>query len=269
MTWTPTQVRDLLDRYGIEPSRALGQNFVADPNTVRRIARLARVGPGDRVVEVGPGLGSLTLALVETGAEVVGIERDRHVLPVLAREVPQARVVSADALDVDWGEVLLGPGWVLVANLPYNVATTLVLDVLERAPQVHRLLVMVQKEVAERMAAGPGSRVYGVPSVKRAWWADAAVVGDVPATVFVPRPNVASALVELTRRPEPGGDRAATFALVDRAFGQRRKMLRVSLATVVSAPAFAAAGVDPTARPEQLPLAGWVALAAALAAGAG
>lgn len=266
MTWTPTQVRELLERHGVEPSRALGQNFVADPNTVRRIARLARVGPGDRVVEIGPGLGSLTLALLETGAAVTAVERDRYLLPVLAAEVPEARIIEGDALHLDWSAALEPPdGWVLVANLPYNLAATLVLELLETAPRIGRMLVMVQKEVGERLAAGPGSRIYGIPSAKRAWWADARLVGDVPATVFVPRPRVASALVEVVRRAPAGPDRAPVFALLERGFAQRRKMLRGTLAGWVSAAQFAAAGVDPAARPEQLGIDAWVRLAQASA----
>ena len=164
MTLSPRQVRDLLDRYGLAPSRALGQNFVADPNTVRRIARLAGVGPGDRVVEIGPGLGSLTLALAETGASVTAVEVDRHLLPALHEVVDPAgvRVVHGDALRLDWDAVLGPPGdgppWALVANLPYNVATPLVLDLLAGVPAIDRMLVMVQREVGERLAARPGTR---------------------------------------------------------------------------------------------------------------
>ncbi len=173
----------------LNPSRALGQNFVGDANTVRRIARLAEVGAGDRVVEIGPGLGSLTLALLETGAAVTAVEMDRFLIPVLRQMVEPkgATVVHADALEVDW-PALLGnePGWVLVANLPYNVATPLVLKVLDEAPMVQRLLVMVQREVGERLAATPGSKAYGAVSVKVAWSATASVVGKVPPTVFVP-----------------------------------------------------------------------------------
>jgi 16S rRNA (adenine1518-N6/adenine1519-N6)-dimethyltransferase len=266
-THTPAGIRELLAAHGLEPSRALGQNFVADPNTVRRIARLARVGAGDRVLEIGAGLGSLTLALLETGAEVTAIEVDRHLLPVL-REVVEprgARVVEADALHHDWAAQLGEAGWVLVANLPYNIATPLVLDLLERAPQVERMLVMVQSEVGERLAAGPGSKAYGIPSAKAAWWAAVEVVGRVPPSVFVPPPRVDSALVEVVRRPPAGDDaeRAAVFALVEAGFGQRRKMLRRSLAGLLGPEAFAAAGVRPEARAEELSLADWQRLARA------
>ena len=196
------EIRRLLDENGLRPSRARGQNFVADPNTVRRIARLAGVGPGDRVIEIGAGLGSLTLALAETGATVTAVEVDRGLVPVLRSLVEPAgvTVVEADAMRLDW-DALLGDGpWVLVANLPYNVATPLVADLLDRVPAITRMLVMVQREVAERLAAGPGDDAYGAVSVKVAYWATASVAGLVPASVFVPVPNVESALVRIERR---------------------------------------------------------------------
>lgn len=268
MTLSRRQVRELLAEHGLSPSRALGQNFVADPNTVRRIARLAEVGPGDRVVEIGPGLGSLTLALAETGASVVAVELDRHLLPVLRAVVEPAgaRVVQGDALRLDWDEVLggdTGAPWALVANLPYNIATPLVLDVLAGVPAIDRMLVMVQREVGERLAARPGERAYGIPSVKVAYWASAEVVGRVPASVFVPVPRVESVLVRLVRLPAPPvpGDPATLFRLVEAGFGQRRKMLRRSLAGLVDADGFARAGVRPEARAEELDLAGWSRLA--------
>jgi 16S rRNA (adenine1518-N6/adenine1519-N6)-dimethyltransferase len=266
VTLSPRQVRDLLAEHDLAPSRALGQNFVADANTVRRIAALAGVGPGDRVVEVGAGLGSLTLALAETGAEVTAIETDRHLLPVLEQVVEPAgvRVVHGDARRLDWA-ALLAPAdrWHLVANLPYNIATPLVLDLLEDAPAIERMLVMVQREVGERMAAGVGDPAYGIPSVKIAYWAGAQVVGRVPATVFVPQPRVESALVRLVRHAAPpvDADRATLFRLVDTGFGQRRKMLRRSLAGLVDSARFAAAGVRPEARAEELTLADWARLA--------
>jgi 16S rRNA (adenine1518-N6/adenine1519-N6)-dimethyltransferase len=269
VTLSPRQVRDLLDAHGLSPSRALGQNFVADPNTVRRIARLAGVGPGDRVVEIGPGLGSLTLALAETGADVTAVEVDRHLLPAL-REVVEphgVRVVHGDALHLDWDEVLGPPNpdrpWVLVANLPYNVATPLVLDLLAGVPAIARMLVMMQRDVAERLAARPGDKAYGIPSVKVAFWADAEVVGRVPPTVFVPPPRVESALVRITRLASPrvDADRDMLFRLVAAGFGQRRKMLRRSLSGLVDAAGFERAGVRPEARAEELGLEAWARLA--------
>jgi 16S rRNA (adenine1518-N6/adenine1519-N6)-dimethyltransferase len=270
VTLSRRRVRELLDEHGLAPSRALGQNFVADPNTVRRIARLAEVGVGDRVVEIGPGLGSLTLALAETGASVTAVELDRYLLPVL-REVVEpvgVRVVTGDARSLDW-DAVLGPGpWVLVANLPYNVAATLVLDLLAGVPAIERMLVMVQREVGDRLAARPGSRSYGIPSVKLAYWAEAEVVGRVPPTVFVPEPRVESALVRIRRRPPPpeaaAVDRERLFRVVEAGFGQRRKMLRRSLAGLVDADAFARAGVRPEARAEELDLGAWSRLAGAM-----
>lgn len=267
---TRGEVARLLAAHGISPSRALGQNFVAEPGVVRRIARIAGVGPGDHVVEIGAGLGSLTLALAETGADVVAVEVDRHVLPalraVLTERAPSVRLVEGDATTLAWAQEL-DPAlpWALVANLPYNVATPLVLDVLDRVPAVRRLLVLVQREAGERLAAAPGDPAYGIPSVKVRYHATAALAGDVGPGAFVPRPRVDSVLVRIDRRP--GGpatdaDPDRLFALVRAAFGQRRKMLRRSLAGLVDAAAFDAAGVDPEARPEHLDVDAWARLAA-------
>ena len=267
MTHSHAEIRALLQLNGLTPSRALGQNFVGDANTVRRIARLARVGRGDRVVEIGPGLGSLTLALLETGAAVTAVELDRFLLPVLKHivEPKGATVVQADALEVDWRELLGDDGpWVLVANLPYNVATPLVMKLLDEAPMVERILVMVQREVGERFAATPGSKAYGAVSVKVAWSADAKVVGKVPPSVFVPQPNVDSALVLLGRHAELGdrAERDAVFALVEAGFATRRKMLRNTLAGLVDDACFASARVEATERAERLDLDAWRRLAA-------
>jgi 16S rRNA (adenine1518-N6/adenine1519-N6)-dimethyltransferase len=271
VTLSRPEIRRLLEENGLRPSRARGQNFVADPNTVRRIARLADVGAGDRVVEIGAGLGSLTLALAETGADVTAVEVDRGLVPVLRSLVEPVgvTVVEGDAMRLDW-QRLLGDGpWVLVANLPYNVATPLVADLLDGVPAISRMLVMVQREVAERLAARPGDEAYGAVSVKVAYWATASVAGLVPATVFVPSPNVESALVRIERRAEPAVgpevDRAKLFALVGAGFGQRRKMLRRALAGLVEPEAFAAAGVNPEARAEELDVVAWGRLAAAAA----
>jgi 16S rRNA (adenine1518-N6/adenine1519-N6)-dimethyltransferase len=270
LTLSRGRIHELLDQSGLAPRRDLGQNFVADANTVRRVASLAGVGPGDQVLEVGAGLGSLTLALADTGATVTAVEVDRGIVPVL-RDVVAERsnvtVVEADAMRTDW-QSLLGAGerWTLVANLPYNVATPLVCDLLDGVPAIESMLVMVQREVAERFAAPPGSKQYGAVSVKVAYWATARIVGHVPASVFVPRPNVESALVRIDRHQPPEVDREALFALVRTAFGQRRKMLRRSLAGTVDPAAFAAAGVSPEARPEQLAIADWVRLTNATAA---
>ena len=179
MTLTATRIRDLLAAHDLRPSKALGQHFLADPNTARRIVRLAGVEPGDRVVEVGPGVGSLTVALLDAGARVTALELDRHIVPVLT-EVTAGRaidIVVGDALTVDWSALLSDRGWSMVANLPYNVGTNLLLRALETAPMIDRFLVMVQREVGERLAAGVGDSAYGAVSVKTAWYATARVVG--------------------------------------------------------------------------------------------
>ena len=261
------EVLDLLARHGLKPSRALGQHFVVDPNTVRRVARLAAVGPGDRVVEVGAGLGSLTLALAETGATVTAVEVDRGLLPVLRSLVEPAgvRVVAGDAMTLDWNALLGGDSWVLVANLPYNIATPLIADLLDGVPGIARMLVMMQREAGERLAAGPGDDAYGAVSVKVAYWARARLAGRVPPTVFVPPPKVESVLVRIERRPSPAVpdvDRERLFRLVAAGFGQRRKMLRRALADLVAPDTFACAGIRPEARAEELGVADWGRLTA-------
>lgn len=283
MTLSRQEVLGLLQEYTLSPSRALGQNFVADANTVRRIARLAGVGPGDRVVEIGAGLGALTLALLETGATVTAVEVDRWLVPVLrqvlADKAPGAAVtvVEADAMSLDWGALLSSPqplgGWTLVANLPYNIATPLVADLLDEVPAIERMLVMVQQEVAQRLVAGPGSKAYGAVSVKVAYWAEASLVGTVPSSVFVPRPRVGSALVGLKRRKTPAVDPAVVapaelFSLVRTGFAQRRKMLRRALAGLgIPAAAFVQAGINEESRAEELSVADWGRLAAAAGLG--
>lgn len=267
-------IDELLDEHGLAPRRDLGQNFVADANTVRRIARLAEVGPGDHVVEIGAGLGSLTLALAETGAQIVAVEVDHGVAPVLRRIVehlPNVTVVETDAMTVDWSTLLAGADrWVLVANLPYNVATPLVCDLLDGVPRIDRMLVMVQREAAERFCAAPRTPQYGAVSVKVAHWATARIVGSVPASVFVPRPNVESSLVDIRRRDLPAVDesiRERMFSLVRTAFQQRRKMLRRSLAGIVAPETFDRAQIDPQRRPEELGVDEWGRLAAAASGG--
>ena len=270
MTLTRRQVNERLASAGLRPSRALGQNFVADPNTVRRIANLAWLGPESRVVEIGAGLGSLTVALAETGARVVAVEVDRRLAELLRAEVEPlgVAVVVGDALELDLAPLLVpAEGWSLVANLPYNVAVPLVARVLEEVPAVHELLVMVQREVGERLAAGPGTAAYGAVSVKVAYYADAQVVGRVPPSVFVPRPRVESVLVKMVRRPRVAVDPAVVgaerlFEVVRAGFAQRRKMLRRALVGVVPADAFERAGVDERARAEQLSVEQWGRLAA-------
>ena len=274
---TPADVRELAARLGVRPSKRLGQNFVIEAGTVRKIASLAALEPRDVVLEVGPGLGSLTLALLEAGAgRLVAIEIDR----ALAGELPQTiaarapqladrmAVVTADALRVGAGDLPAAPS-VLVANLPYNVAVPVLLHLLVALPTLERGLVMVQAEVAERMCAGPGSRVYGAPSVKLAWFAAARSAGPVPRSVFWPVPNVDSRLVAFTRRDPPvtAATRAEVFAVIDAAFRQRRKTLRAALSGWAgSAPEaerlLRAAGIDPGARGESLGVGEFARLAA-------
>jgi 16S rRNA (adenine1518-N6/adenine1519-N6)-dimethyltransferase len=270
------EIRELAARHGIRPTKQWGQNFVVDGNTVRRIVRVAGVGPGDVVVEVGPGLGSLTLALLPTVDRVVAVEVD----PVLAAALPETvsshapglldrlDVVHADALAVT---TLPGPPpTALVANLPYNVSVPVVLRFLELFPSLRTILVMVQLEVAERLAAPPGSRTYGVPSVKAAWYADVRLAGQVSRSVFWPVPKVDSGLVALTRREPPPStaSREDVFRCIDAGFAQRRKTLRAALAPWAGSPALAeaalvAAGVDPRTRGEQLDVAAFAAVASA------
>jgi 16S rRNA (adenine1518-N6/adenine1519-N6)-dimethyltransferase len=263
----PAEVRDLADLLDLQPTKKLGQNFVIDPNTVRRIVRIAGVEEGETVLEVGPGLGSLTLGLLEVGASVVAVELDRRLaeqLP-LTVESPALTVLHADALQI---RDLPGDPTLVVANLPYNVSVPVVLHLLETFPGIRRGLVMVQAEVGERLAAAPGSKIYGSPSVKAAWYGDFALAGTVSRQVFWPVPNVDSVLVRFERHEEPGtpAERAATFALVDAAFQQRRKMLRQALIPVLGADAVGrleAAGVAPTERGEQLAVADFLRIARA------
>jgi 16S rRNA (adenine1518-N6/adenine1519-N6)-dimethyltransferase len=269
---TRASVRALLAEHGLRPSRALGQNFLADPNTARRIVRLAGVESGDRVLEIGAGLGSLTLALAERECRVVALEADRRLQPALEEVVAgqgDVRIVIADALSTDI-DALLGPGpWTSVSNLPYNVATPVVVRLLEETPSIQSALVMVQREVGDRLVATPGSAAYGAVSVRVAYYAQAKIVGMVPRTVFVPAPKVDSALVELVRRDAPPVDvpsRARLFELVRAAFAHRRKMLRRTLPAVVGERTLSVlreASIDPRARPESLGLAEWAALARA------
>ena len=282
-------VRSLAERLGVRPTKTLGQNFVHDAGTVRRIVRTASVAPGEWVLEVGPGLGSLTLGLLDAGAYVTAVEID----PPLAAALPatvgerctpdvaaRLAVLLRDAMDVGGPEDLPVPSALsaaapagpvkLVANLPYNVAVPVILTLLERLPSVREVLVMVQAEVADRLAAPPGSRTYGSPSAKAAWWTDTSRAGTIGRSVFWPVPNVDSALVRLERREPPGDEvlRRATFAVIDAAFAQRRKTLRQALAPWAGSPAEAeqvlrAAGIDPGARGERLGVAEFVAIARA------
>jgi len=270
-----TAVREIAARLGIRPAKRLGQNFVIDPGTVRRIVALAGLSPADTVLEVGPGFGSLTLGLLPAARRVIAVEVD----PALAAELPRTVAARApglasrlDVVGADAARVTSLPGeppTALVANLPYNVAVPVVLHLLATFGSLASGLVMVQAEVADRMTAPPGGRVYGVPSVKLAWFAAARRAGPVPRAVFWPVPNVDSGLVAFARHPPPdaGASREATFAVIDAAFSQRRKTLRAALARWAGGPADAerilrAAGVNPGARGESLTVADFAAIAA-------
>jgi len=283
----PATIRSLAARLDLKPSKGRGQNFLHDANTVRRIVGLAEVGPGDTVLEIGPGLGSLSLGLLHAGADVLAVEIEHSLAVQLPRTVAdfapdQANhltVIEADALSmttrhgdgspVGASSADMGAPNALVANLPYNIAVPVILHVLATFPSIGRGLVMVQREVADRLAAPPGSRTYGVPSAKLAWYGPARRLGAVPATVFWPAPNVESGLVGLTRldRFDPAA-RPAVFALIDAAFAQRRKMLRSALAarypTAAVQKALSQSGIDPQARGETLTIDDFVRLAAAL-----
>ncbi|MEL0627379.1 16S rRNA (adenine(1518)-N(6)/adenine(1519)-N(6))-dimethyltransferase RsmA [Salinibacterium amurskyense] len=269
----PAEIRDLADLLGIQPTKKLGQNFVIDPNTVRRIVKAAHVVSGETVVEVGPGLGSLTLGILETGASVVAVEIDKRLaaqLPITVSQMQpdaQLTVITEDALRVT---ELPDEPRVFVANLPYNVSVPVLLHFLEHFDSLDRGLVMVQAEVGNRVAAGPGSKVYGSPSIKAAWYGEFSTAGLVSRQVFWPVPNVDSVLVRFERREQPGTieERKATFALVDAAFQQRRKMLRQSLSSVLGSSTAAserlvAAGIAPTARGEELTVLDFLAIARA------
>lgn len=261
----PADIRELAAALGVRPTKQRGQNFVIDANTVRRIVRTAEVREDDVVVEIGPGLGSLTLALLEAADRVVAVEIDdvlAGALPstILARMPERAArfsLVHSDAMQV---RELPGPEpTALVANLPYNVAVPVLLTMLDRFPTIERTLVMVQAEVADRLAAQPGNKVYGVPSVKANWYADVKRAGSIGRNVFWPAPNVDSGLVSLVRRdpPKTTATKAEVFAVVDAAFAQRRKTLRAALAGWAGSPAAAetalvAAGISPQARGESL-----------------
>jgi 16S rRNA (adenine1518-N6/adenine1519-N6)-dimethyltransferase len=272
----PTDVRRLVAALGLRPTKTLGQNFVVDPNTVRRIVRAAGLRADDVVIEVGPGLGSLTLALLPVVSRLIAVEID----PVLSNALPSTvalrlpalaerlDVVTADAMTL--AEVPSPAPTALVANLPYNVSVPVLLHLLETLPSLRTGLVMVQAEVADRLTAAPGSRIYGAPSVKAAWWASLRRAGSVPRTVFWPVPNVDSGLVGFTRHEPPvtSAPRSAVFAVIDAAFGQRRKTLRAALAGWAGSPAEAEAAlrraeVDPSTRGEQLDIEAFARIASA------
>jgi 16S rRNA (adenine1518-N6/adenine1519-N6)-dimethyltransferase len=269
----PAAIRELAQQLDLRPTKSLGQNFLHDANTIRRIVRTAGLRPEDVVLEVGPGLGSLTLGLLPAAARVTAVEIDPRLAGQLPVTVGAHAPELADRLTVVEGDALRlrelpgPPPTALVANLPYNVAVPVLLHLLDLLPSLDRALVLVQAEVAERLAAPPGSPAYGIPSVKAAWYGEVRRAGSVGRRVFWPEPNVDSGLVALIRRPPPDGDRLATFAVVDAAFATRRKGLRAALAPWAGSPAAAeirlrAAGIDPATRGEKLSVTDFARLAA-------
>ncbi len=265
----------LLERFELAPSRALGQNFLCDPNMAARIARLAEISSSDYVVEVGPGFGSLTVELARLACKVVAIEFDRYLIDALAevlsqREISNVEIVIADALTADYPRLLsAAPKWKLVSNLPYNISTPLVLSMLEEQTMITDMVVMVQREVGERMCATPGSSEFSQVALKLGYFASAKVVSVVSREVFLPKPNVDSVLVKITRRAPSELDLDemtydVLFSLAKLAFANRRQMLRRTLSPRMSAEQIRAAGIDPARRPETLELREWRALAVAL-----
>lgn len=256
------EIKRLLAKHGLRPQRHLGQHFLADPNIIGRIVLEADIEPGDRVVEVGAGTGTLTVALAAAGASVVAYEVDRTLRRLLNDVVAGADVVLRfeDAMALDWSAEFAQGDWKMVANLPYNVGTPLLLDAVRGAAGIKRFVVMVQREVAQRLAAEPGSKQYGVPSVVAQLYTKPRIAFRVPPTVFMPPPDVDSAVVVLDRlEHRPKAEAAARLAAA--AFQQRRKMLRGSLAELIDRASFTAAGIDPSARPEELTAADFLRLA--------
>lgn len=266
----PRETRALLERHGLRPRTAIGQHFVVDPNTIRKVVELARVGRGTQVLEIGPGVGALSLGLLEAGADLIAVERDRALAPVLEEVLADrdVRVVWADAMGVDYRALLGRRPTALVANLPYQIATPLLLRLLAEVPRIEAYTVMVQREVGERLAAGPGEAAYGAVSAKIAYLARSRVVGRISRRVFYPPPEVESVVVRIERRARPAvaGARDAIFAVIDAGFGQRRKTIRNALrgggypATEVER-ALEATGIGPAARAETLGIGDFAALA--------
>ncbi|NCW83842.1 MAG: 16S rRNA (adenine(1518)-N(6)/adenine(1519)-N(6))-dimethyltransferase RsmA [Acidimicrobiia bacterium] len=264
VTFSRNEIVAMLDKHGLAPRRAFGQNFVVDANMVRKIARLADVGAGDFVLEIGAGLGSLTLALAETGANVVAVEIDNGLVEVLranTKQLANVEVMHADALQLDWQPLLAkSMHWHVVANLPYNIATIIVADLLDGIAEVKHMLVMVQSEVGDRLVARAGTEAYGAVSVKVDYWSHSKIVGQVPPSVFFPQPRVESSLVEIRRRDTPGVEGVVAkelFSLVRAGFAKRRKMLRRALDMITTPEDFVKADVNPESRAEQLDLAAW------------
>ena len=268
MTLTRTQVKDLLQKYGISPRKSLGQNFVVEPNTIRQIIELASIKPDDFIIEVGPGIGSLTSSLLEVAGHVTAIEVDdalvRALTDLLQPEDNKFRLINADVMNLDVNELLAtrNESWNLVANLPYNISVPVICDFLERVPVITKMTVMVQREVAERLVAKTGEKAFGLPSLKIQYFAEVKKIADVPPSVFLPRPKVDSSLLQIERREKYATDAncEVLFELAKRSFSQRRKMLRRSLKETFDLNDFESAGIDPTRRAEDITLEEWGAL---------
>ena len=268
MTLTRTQVKDLLQKYDINPRKSLGQNFVVEPNTIRQIIELASIEADDFVIEVGPGIGSLTSSLLEVAGHVTAIEVDdalvRVLTDLLRPEDNRFRLVNADVMNLDVNELLAArnESWNLVANLPYNISVPLICDFLERVPVITKMTVMVQKEVAERLVAKTGEKAFGLPSLKIQYFAEVKKIADVPPSVFLPKPKVDSSLVQIERREKyvTSANYDVLFELAKRSFSQRRKMLRRSLKETFDLNDFESSGIDPTQRAEDITLEEWGAL---------
>ncbi len=268
MTLTRTQVKDLLQKYDINPRKSLGQNFVVEPNTIRQIIELASIEADDFVIEVGPGIGSLTSSLLEVAGHVTAIEVDdalvRVLTDLLRPEDDRFRLVNADVMNLDVNELLAArnESWNLVANLPYNISVPLICDFLERVPVITKMTVMVQREVAERLVAKTGEKAFGLPSLKIQYFAEVKKIADVPPSVFLPKPKVDSSLVQIERREKyvTSANYDVLFELAKRSFSQRRKMLRRSLKETFDLNDFESAGIDPTQRAEDITLEEWAAL---------
>ena len=267
-----SDLKDMMEKHDLRPSKSLGQNFVVDPNTILKIIRAANIEKGEQILEIGPGLGSLTSQLSAT-SKVVAIELDRYLIPALEEVLnhfgkrKNVEIVQEDAMKIDWQEFFAQRQgvWKMVANLPYNIATPLLVTLLENAPEIQAIYVMVQLEVGERFAASPKSKAYGIPSVKAQYWAETKVLGKVSPNVFLPVPKVDSAILQIIRKPSPPEVNYANFSrLIQTAFQHRRKMIRKSLNTLVPLANFSIAEVSPQARPEELSVTDWVKLAKTL-----
>ena len=263
-----SDLKNIMEKHDLKPSKSLGQNFVVDPNTILKIIRAANIEKHQQILEIGPGLGSLTSQL-STTSKVVAIELDRYLVPALEEvlnhfgERENVEIIIQDAMKIDWKEFFSHRQgiWKMVANLPYNIATPLIVTLLENAPEIQSIFVMVQLEVGERFAASPKSKAYGIPSVKAQYWAETKVLGKVSPNVFLPIPKVDSAILQIIRKPSPPEVNYTNFSrLIQTAFQHRRKMIRKSLSTLIPISNFTIAEISPQSRPEELSVADWVKL---------